>query len=462
MPSRDDKKAFFDNFNKRNSYNVGNHLHTSNMYKHILTAIQTKPFVLLAGISGTGKSRIVQELAFKSCPSYLQNDPVNPGNYCMIEVKPNWHDSTELLGYYSNLAGEYQFKKFVKFLIKASFHPTVPFFLCLDEMNLAPVEHYFAEILSILESRKHSKDEFGTILTNPIIEPQYFKQFGNVSDWEIYCQLHGINDTDDKSIAKTFNFASHGLMLPGNVVIIGTVNMDDTTHHFSRKVIDRAMTIEMNGGNLADMYGGSKNLEYTEDSHEQEKWQNSFNQRYVNADEVLNEHETEAKEIVEKLPKRLEEINAALKGTPFEVSYRVLNELTIMVGVMLDDNQENKSLDEIIDLAINNILLMKILPRIEGDREMFAMPKNAPNHKPDETRLDWLYNLAPEISAMAVKENADDSKTSDEDGDSQSNTDDVVSGTKGGNESKRQQTAKEKIREMIERLNDHDFTRYWP
>ena len=61
-----------------------------------LSAIRTKPFLLLAGISGTGKSRIVRELAFMTCPKELQDeDGTTPGNYCMIEVKPNWHDSTE-------------------------------------------------------------------------------------------------------------------------------------------------------------------------------------------------------------------------------------------------------------------------------------------------------------------------------------------------------------------------------
>ena len=124
-----------------------------------LTAIRTKPFLLLAGISGTGKSRIVREFAFKSCPKYLQDEAgTTPGNYCMIEVKPNWHDSTELLGYYSRLGkAGYQFTKFVKFLVKAKMFPKVPFFVCLDEMNLAPVEQYFAEVLSILETRKHPK-----------------------------------------------------------------------------------------------------------------------------------------------------------------------------------------------------------------------------------------------------------------------------------------------------------------
>ena len=126
---------------------------SDNIQELVLSAIRTKPFILLAGISGTGKSRIVRELAFKSCPKYLQDkDGTTPGNYCMIEVKPNWHDSTELLGYYSNLSFSYQYKKFVKFLVKAMMNPEVPFFVCLDEMNLAPVEQYFAEILSVLET----------------------------------------------------------------------------------------------------------------------------------------------------------------------------------------------------------------------------------------------------------------------------------------------------------------------
>ena len=82
----------------------------SNSYSSYLSAIRTKPFLLLAGISGTGKSRIVRELAFMSCPKYLQDkDGTTPGNYCMIEVKPNWHDSTELIGYYSNMNKSYQF-----------------------------------------------------------------------------------------------------------------------------------------------------------------------------------------------------------------------------------------------------------------------------------------------------------------------------------------------------------------
>ena len=427
----------------------------TNSYKKYLLALRTKPFLLLAGISGTGKSRIVREFAFKSCPKYLQDkDGTTPGNYCMIEVKPNWHDSTELLGYYSNLSKEYQFKKFVKFLVKAKMYPDVPFFVCLDEMNLAPVEQYFAEVLSILETRKHPRNpetkevDMKTIKTEVIVEAKYFQQLGKMSifknketgdplkqkltDRDIYMKLYGIDEEKDinEEVGEKTELTTLGLTLPGNVLIIGTVNMDDTTHQFSRKVIDRAMTIEMNGGNLSAMFGGSKNLEYLEDEAEQQKWQNAFTQRYISADEVLNAHPQEAETIMEKLPERLNELNKALKGTPFEVSYRVLNELTIMVGVLLDDNEEGKSIDDIINQAVDNILLMKILPRIEGDADMFAIKKKDVQY---DNRLKWLESIAPDISTDGEEE-----------------------------EKESKQTAREKIHEMIERLDNQEFTRFWP
>ena len=123
-------------------------------------------------------------------------------------------------------------------------------------------------------------------------------------------------------------------------------------------------------------------------------------------------------------------VNKALKGTPFEVSYRVLNELTIMVGVLLDDNEEGKSIDDIINQAVDNILLMKILPRIEGDADMFAIKKKDVQY---DNRLKWLESIAPDISTDGEEE-----------------------------EKESKQTAREKIHEMIERLDNQEFTRFWP
>ena len=427
----------------------------NNKFTPYLWALRTKPFMLLAGISGTGKSRIVREFAFKSCPEYLQDkDGTTPGNYCMIEVKPNWHDSTELLGYYSRLGNNpgYQFTKFVKFLVKAKMYPDVPFFVCLDEMNLAPVEQYFAEILSIMETRKLLKDK-KTIKTETIIDAEHFKALGkiggfapNFTDRDIYMKLYDI-DTEsdiDEEVGKRTDLTTDGLILPDNVVIIGTVNMDDTTHQFSRKVIDRAMTIEMNGGNLRNMFGGSKNLEYLPEE-EQKKWQYSFTRRYVTADEVLEAHSDVAEDLIEKLPAQLEEINKALKGTPFEVSYRVLNELTIMVGVMLD---EGKKLDDAIAQSVNNILLMKILPRIEGDAEMFALSREYKTKVgvSYDNRLEWLKDIAPDIKKPLTDTESEDVDTEE----------------KAEAVKEHQPTAKDKIQEMIDRLNNQEFTRFWP
>ena len=135
-----------------------------NAYKEILCAIKTKPFILLAGISGTGKSRLVRTLAYKTCAKdELRTNPKKPGNSELIPVRPNWHDSSELMGYVSRINGEkYITTSFLQFIAKAWKNVDVPFLLCLDEMNLAPVEQYFAEYLSIIETRQVQGEKIGT------------------------------------------------------------------------------------------------------------------------------------------------------------------------------------------------------------------------------------------------------------------------------------------------------------
>ena len=367
---------------------------SSTSYSDILNALRTKPFLLLAGISGTGKSRIVRELAFKSCPDFLQdNDGTTPGNYCMIEVKPNWHDSSELLGYYSHISKSYQYTDFVKFLVKAMMFPEVPFFVCLDEMNLAPVEQYFAEFLSVLETRKKVGEY---VKTGALVKPEYFKDLNNAEagDGYIYTQwFPDINRNVPYNIYTNPTLSRIGLTLPDNVFIIGTVNMDDTTHQFSRKVLDRAMTIEMNGGKLEDMFGQSHNLAYLP---EDKVWKlNAFIPEYITADEVLAAHPNDAEELKTQLPQRLKEINDVLKDTPFIVSYRVLNELVIYAGNLLDDG---KPVGEAIDEAVNQIVLMKILPRIEGDEDMFILKGES------ENRLEQLMHLVSGATKAKLEE----------------------------------------------------------
>lgn len=453
VPSQEEKDFVKSNTNKFSSY---------------YTAFRTKPFMLLAGISGTGKSRIVREFAFKSCPKELQDkDGTEPGNYCMIEVKPNWHDSTELLGYWSNLNKRYMFTKFAKFLVKAKMYPNVPFFVCLDEMNLAPVEQYFAEFLSVLETRKAIKDEEGNtiIKSGVLIDKEYFRSIGKVgkdekeqgfatckNDRDIYMKLFDIVDEEKMNAIpenKETSLLDTGLTLPENVLVIGTVNMDDTTHQFSRKVIDRAMTIEMNGGALTDIFSDKDDLAYRENPLSMD----DLRAKYVSAKEVIKNCTAITKnedilkyikgETENGLPQRLEEINKALYGTPFMVSYRVMNELTIYLAVLLDKAEEDGqeiSLEvckQLANTAIDKILLMKILPRVEGDDEMFRISEkertaNGFSDQADDghefTKLDWLRQIAPQ--------HTEDNKDS--------------------------YMAVDKLSEMIERLNRQSFTRFWP
>lgn len=325
-------------------------------YLPYLTALRTKPFMLLAGISGTGKSRIARQIA-KACwkssdADYGKN---NPSNFCLVQVKPNWHDSTELLGYVSRISGtpKYVTGDFLPFIAKAWEKKDVPHILCLDEMNLAPVEQYFAEYLSVIESRKLNED--GTITTDPIIK---------VGDDEWYKPLVKEllkNCADDKIYALTKQFEDQGITLPPNLFVIGTVNMDETTFSFSRKVLDRAMTIEMNE---VDLEGGLTN----EEQNELGEIGNSIIGLAVEGKDVYEDHKDYCDQVIEYLKL----VNEELENTPFKIAYRTRNEfLLYAVNRKAFDNESS------LETALDEMTSMKILPRIEGDSERVKQPLEA-------------------------------------------------------------------------------------
>lgn len=311
--------------------------------RSILTAIRTKPFVLLAGLSGTGKSRLVRTLAFATCfDPRLRNDSTKPGNFELITVKPNWHDSTELMGYVSRISGEkYLSTAFLKFVAKAWRFLHVPFFLCLDEMNLAPVEQYFAEYLSILETRTRDGE---TLRSDYLLARS---QFENPA---LYDGL-----IKDLGLVGQPSFVE-GLALPSNLIVIGTVNMDETTHSFSRKVLDRAMTFEMNQVDLrAGLADGTSDWSYPEKFLDPQR----VIPEYSGGSEVFNLYE-ESKSVIDFL----ERLNDILDGTPFKIAYRVRDEFLVYCYYSSlykneSENWLNRSLDE--------MTAMKILSRIEGD-----------------------------------------------------------------------------------------------
>ena len=322
-------------------------------YRPYITAIKSKPFLLLAGISGTGKSRIVRELA-RACweEGSEEYKAQKPKNFEMIQVKPNWHDSSELIGYVSRIDGEkFVVGPFLKFIAKAIQNPDVPYFLCLDEMNLAPVEQYFAEYLSVIESRKWDN---GEIVTDPIIDYEPTDAYKSLID-----QLFYDDETRKKYLTKE---NGERLGIPQNLIVVGTVNMDETTFSFSRKVLDRAMTIEMNE---VDLEGGlDKKYESIGKLGAAELIGNAVEGVDVYADN---------KGVCDRVINYLKAINGELEGTPFKVAYRTRNEFLLYVVNNLpynkDENGEDIAQEVVMARALDEITSMKILSRIEGDTE---------------------------------------------------------------------------------------------
>lgn len=350
---RNDRKAFFDSFNP-NSIVTKVNLKDST-YRPYITAIKSKPFLLLAGISGTGKSRIVRELA-RACwdEGSAEFKAQKPKNFEMVQVKPNWHDSSELIGYVSRIDGvRYVVGPFLKFMVKAINDPDTPYFLCLDEMNLAPVEQYFAEYLSVVESRKRQED--GTITTDPIVDYSNTDEYKSLID-----QLFPDDDTQRSQYLT--EKGGKRLSIPTNLIVVGTVNMDETTFSFSRKVLDRAMTIEMNEVNLK---GG------LDRRHEKigKLEKDDLVGEAVEGVDVYDKYE----DVCNTAITYLEKINDKLEGTPFKIAYRTRNEVLLYVinnlpyNKIEGDDESTYKIEFVVARALDEITNMKILSRIEGD-----------------------------------------------------------------------------------------------
>jgi len=327
-----------------------------------------KPFLLLAGISGTGKTRFVTDQACRSASQY----GLKAGdNYCLVPVRPDWHEPSDLLGYISRINGtRYVATPFLKFIIKAmvaavdsvddgtiqwkTFADVPPFWLCLDEMNLAPVEQYFADYLSILETREWSA---GNYSSRAIMSADVLQQLA-----------HCNTDTGDNALDILWNelfadtacgfqqalgdyFRINGIPLPPNLIVAGTVNMDETTHGFSRKVIDRALTIDFQEffpNEYDAFFAGQKSPKL-------------FTFPVLSAAGEKDLPSIDSDGDGSKSIDFLKAINTILINTPFELAYRALNELLLSVSCFAPKN------DEELQAVWDDFLMQKVLPRMEGD-----------------------------------------------------------------------------------------------
>jgi MoxR-like ATPase len=172
-------------------------------------ALQTKPLVILPGISGTGKTRLTRLYA-----DAVYGDTSGQENpyYLIVAVQPDWHNARDLLGYYNAITNKFHPTPFLRFLHRAASDPASVYFICLDEMNLARPEYYLAPILSALETEDHQIDIGAPTAT--------------------------VESVTGEVLQNPFR-------LPLNVRITGTVNVDESAYALSDKLLDRANVIEL-------------------------------------------------------------------------------------------------------------------------------------------------------------------------------------------------------------------------
>lgn len=291
---------------------------------NLFLSLKTKPFVILAGISGTGKTKLI-ELFAEAVGATSDN-----GRFELIPVRPDWNDSTDLLGY-KNLEGKFQPGVLTRVIQRALSDGNNPYFVCLDEMNLARVEYYFSDLLSLLETRRWSGDR---IRTSRIFRDS---DFVLPEDREEFADLH----------------------IPDNLYFVGTVNMDETTHPFSKKVLDRANTIEIVDVNL-DNYGEEQSGGGQAGVLEMVNILNSdLRSKYCFLQECLPEY----RPIVDSVVGYLIEINDILQEANLHVGYRVRDEICFYMIY----NTTFGLMDE--DKAFDWQLCQKILPRIQGSSQ---------------------------------------------------------------------------------------------
>jgi 5-methylcytosine-specific restriction endonuclease McrBC GTP-binding regulatory subunit McrB len=288
--------------------------------------------------------------------------------HLFLSVRPDWRDSKALLGYYNPLKHDpskrelecYESTGLLKFLLRAKGEfeeyeqkkrkeeELHPYFVILDEMNLAHVEYYFADFLSVLES---GREEGWTK------EALRLHSFGK-----------SILDQDGYPVPPE-------LRLPPNLYIIGTVNIDETTYMFSPKVLDRAFTLEFREVDFSDYLGEGVNEEEARKIAEEIRGKILEDLRNGGKFCAVVADKNKVKEALQDLGGKkteLEKLNRTLQPYDLHFGYRVLDEIALFV-------QNAKNAPDVVgrlneDKALDYAVLMKVLPKFHGPRQKLEKP----------------------------------------------------------------------------------------
>lgn len=349
-----------------------------NTTTRLITSLASKPFVILAGGTGTGKTKCAIEVARKVC----RKQPIGESaDYEVVAVGADWTDTRPLLGY-ENILGaspSYTVPKALDLIIRASQNPDRPFFLILDEMNLSHVERYFSDFLSIMESKKIDAE---------------------ASTIKLHANKDGMPSTDGNVGGKV----EQRIQWPDNLFVIGTVNIDETTHMFSPKVLDRAHVIEFKpdehdvAQGLVDKWSAtieSDAAKKDEDDKQAGSWSEALTpilcgeqkaneiRRYIGALDPTTR---------DSIKDRIMGAWKCLQGSRFSFSHRTAQEAAdyIFVSHMVclkhkDMLEFEPTWDKLTDLAF----LQKVLPKINGSAETLSVKadKKDPKTAAKETTL---------------------------------------------------------------------------
>lgn len=291
------------------------------------TAIKTGNLVILAGISGTGKSRIVDCYA----------KALGIENAFTIPVRPSWNDDSDLLGYVDLVHMVYRPSDtgFVKILIEAEKNPNKIFIVCLDEMNLSRVEHYFSQFLSILEKPEGQRE------------------------LKLY----------DKDIAqRLYNSSEYKpeIKIGSNIKFIGTVNIDESTYHFSDKVLDRANVINLNILDYSrqwkvDKYGYVTPMNWSSED---------FDKIIIKkSDDIIN---TRQREFLWEIHKMISQYCVGLGVGP-----RIVNQIELYIANLPRSEKEeyNIPISKAFDLQVKQRVLTKVRGTEEQLQELLGITK---------------------------------------------------------------------------------------
>lgn len=288
----------------------------SKIISRFAASLLTKPFLILTGLSGSGKTKLAQAFSQWICNSKDQ--------YCIVPVGADWTNREPLLGYPNALSSAEYIKPdngALELLIRANKYPDEPHFLILDEMNLSHVERYFADFLSVMESKE---------------------------------EINLYNGSQRKS--SDGSLIPHAISLNENLFLIGTVNIDETTYMFSPKVLDRANVIEfrVSTSEISDFLENPKSV----DLKLLERKGSNMTQSFLNLSQNQS-FENDSTEINDTLVGFFKE----LKKLGAEFGYRSANEIVRLIN-QLGVIDASLTINTKLDIAI----MQKLLPKLHGSR----------------------------------------------------------------------------------------------